>query len=270
MRRERITTIAENGPAPSEAGTLYLGNVMHQRLKPFGHRFNYSVFSLLVDLDRLPELGKLSPLLSVNRPGVVAFNERDHVERKGETLRQYADRLLAQAGVQMPAHRIFLLSYPRILGYAFNPISVYFAYDGSDELIAMIYAVRNTFGDRHSYVAPVREGEYASAGVRQSRAKLLHVSPFMDMSARYNFRIMPPGKVVRLRIHEEAGGEPVLAAAFNGKARTLNTVALAACLGSYPLMTLKVIFGIHWQAMRLWLKGATFHKSPPPPPLASF
>ena len=270
MSRTRITTTAANGPAPRDAGTLYIGSVMHQRLRPFGHRFSYSVFSLLVDVDRLPELAALSSLLSVNRPGIVAFNEKDHVEREGETLRQYADRLLGEAGLERPARRVLLLAYPRILGYVFNPISVYFVYDDRDELAALIYAVRNTFGERHSYVAPVLEGECDPAGIRQTRAKKLHVSPFMEMDARYHFRILPPGKVVRLRIHEEAGGQPCLAATFTGRAERLGNASLAGCLFRFPLMTLKVMCAIHWQALRLWLKGATFHKSPPPPPLASF
>lgn len=270
MSRARITTIAANGHSPRDAGTLYVGNVMHQRLKPFGHRFSYRVFSLLADLDRLPELDKQTRLLSVNRPGLVALYERDHVERKGETLRQYADRLFEQAGLQKPAHKILLLAFPRIFGYAFNPISVYFAYDHGDALVALIYAVRNTFGERHSYVAPILAGESGPEGIRQKRAKLLHVSPFIEMNACYNFRIIPPGKTTRLRIHEEVDGDPLLAATFHGDAVHLSDASLAACLAKFPLMTLKVVAGIHWEALRLWYKGAKFHKSPPPPPLASF
>ncbi|RFC68439.1 MULTISPECIES: DUF1365 domain-containing protein [Mesorhizobium] len=270
MSRARITTTAANGTAPDAAGTLYAGSVMHQRLKPFGHRFSYSVFSLLVDLDRLPELDGQTFLLCVNRPGMVSLYERDHVEQTGETLRQYADGLLGKAGFQKPAHRILMLAYPRIFGYAFNPISVYFAYDQNGALTALIYAVRNTFGERHSYVAPVMHGESGPAGIRQTRAKVLHVSPFMEMSARYHFRVLPPGRTVRLRIHEEVGDEPVLAATFNGDAVHLDSASLAVCLAKFPFMTLKVTLGIHWQALRLWFKGAKFHKSPPPPPHASF
>ena len=270
MSRARITTTAANGPAPRDTATLYIGSVMHQRLRPFGHRFDYTVFSLLVDVDRLPELATLSRFLSVNRPGMVALNEKDHVEREGETLRQYADRLLGEAGLQRPASRVLLLAYPRILGYVFNPISVYFAYDESDELIALIYAVQNTFGERHSYVAPVLEGEYGPAGLRQTRAKTLHVSPFIPMDARYHFRIMPPGKIVRLRIQEEAGGAPCLSATFTGTARRLDSASLAGCLCKFPWMSLKFISAIPWWPLRLGPKGGPFHKSPPPPPLASF
>jgi uncharacterized protein len=267
---KRVTTLAENGRPPAAAGTLYIGEVMHQRLKPFGHRFAYRVFSLLVDVDRLPELGRLTPLLSVNRPNIASLRESDHVERPGETLRAFADRMLEAAGLREPAARVLLLAYPRICGYVFNPVAVYFAYDGRGDLIALIYAVRNTFGQRHSYVAPIAPGELGPGGVRQSRAKLFHVSPFIGMDARYHFRVLPPGKAVRLRIHETAGGEPLLGAAFSGAARALSTATLAACLLRFPLLTWKIMAGIHWEALNLWLKGARFHKSPPAPATASF
>ncbi len=262
MMSSRVTTMAANGGPPDQAGTLYPGKVMHQRLRPFGHRFTYSVFSLLVDVNRLGELAGMSRLLGVNRPGILSFRESDHVEREGETLRHYADRLLAQAGLERPAHRILLLAYPRVFGYVFNPISVYFAYGEDGSPVALIYAVRNTFGECYSYVAPIREGELGPAGIRQERAKLFHVSPFIGMKARYHFRILPPGRTVRLRIHETEGGEPLLAATFHGNAKLLSDGALMACLARFPLMTLKVIAGIHWQALKLWLKGARFHPSP--------
>jgi DUF1365 family protein len=266
----RITTLAENGVPPDAAGSLYVGEVMHHRLKPFGHRFTYKVFSLLVDVDRLEELGRLSSLLSVNRANVASLHERDHVEVAGETIRSFADRLLDRAGLGRRAARILLLAYPRVCGYVFNPISVYFAYDEAGGLIALIYSVRNTFGQRHTYVAPVKPGELTEAGLRQSRAKLFHVSPFIEMTARYHFRVMPPGKVVRLRIHETEAGEPLLAATFAGEAKPFNSVALAGCLLRIPLLTWKIMAAIHWQALKLWLKGARFHKSPPPPEPASY
>jgi uncharacterized protein len=266
----RISSVSANGPPSHAAGVLYPGEVMHARLKPFGHRFAYSVFSLLVDLDRLAGLDRMSMLFSVNKANLASFHERDHVERSGESIRSFADRLLAAAGIGEPAARILLLAYPRIFGYVFNPISVYFAYDAAGGLIGLIYSVRNTFGERHSYVAPVRAGELSDAGVRQTRAKVLHVSPFIGMDARYHFRVLPPGKVVRLRIHETDMGEPLLAATFVGEARPLATPALAACLLKFPLVTWKIMAGIHWEALKLWLKGARFRKSPAPPEPASY
>lgn len=270
MARQRVTTMGQNGPPPEAAGAIYAGEVMHHRLKPFGHRFAYTVFSLLVDVDRLDELDRRSVLFSVDRPNVASFHQSDHVGRDGETLRGFADRLLADAGLDRPAARILLLAYPRMFGYVFNPISVYFCYDRDGGLIALIYAVRNTFGERHSYVAPIRPGELSAAGVRQTRAKMFHVSPFIGMGARYHFRVLPPGKVVRLRIHETENGEPLLEAVFSGSVRDLGTGQLAACLLKIPLMTWKIMAGIHWEALKLWWKGARFHRSPPPPGPASY
>jgi DUF1365 family protein len=268
--RARITTVTENGPPPDAAGVLYAGEVMHHRLKPFGHRFVYRVFSLLVDIDRLDELDRASPFFSVNKPNLASFHEADHVGIDGETIRAFADRLLDGAGLKRRATRILLLAYPRLLGYVFNPISVYFIYNVAGELIALIYAVRNTFGERHSYVAPVEPGDLSEAGVRQTRTKIFHVSPFIDMGARYHFRVLPPGKVVRLRIHETENGEPLLAATFAGEAKRLDSTALAACLLKFPLLTWKIMAGIHWEALKLWLKGAKFHKSPLPPKPVSY
>jgi DUF1365 family protein len=259
---ERVTTLEQNGPPPLAAGVLYPGEVMHARLKPFGHRFVYRVFSLLVDIDRLAELGRMTWLLGVNRPGLASFHERDHVGTSGETLRVFADRLLAEAGLGKPAARVLLLAYPRIFGYVFNPISVYFCYDDGGALIALIYAVRNTFGGLHIYVSPIRPGELGPAGVRQTQAKRFHVSPFIGMDARYHFRILPPGKTIRLRIHETENGEPLLAATFAGNARPLTTPGLGACLVKFPLLTFKIVAGIHWEALKLRLKGARFHPSP--------
>ena len=268
MTRERISTMARNGPPPEAAGALYIGEVMHQRLRPFGHRLAYRVFSLLVDLDRLDELDRMSPLFSVDAANLVAFRQSDHVSEG--SVRAHADRLLAQAGLDRPAARILLLCYPRIFGYVFNPISVYFAYDDADVLVALIYAVRNTFGEKHSYVARIEPGDMSDAGVRQTRRKLFHVSPFVGMDARYHFHVLPPGETVRLRINETEAGEPLLAASFGGSVAQLNSAALTACLLKIPLMTWKITAGIHWEALKLWLKGARFHRSPPAPAPASF
>ncbi|MGY6709107.1 MAG: DUF1365 domain-containing protein [Rhizobiaceae bacterium] len=266
----RITTMAANGGPPDAAVALYPGEVMHARLKPFVHRFTYKVFSLLIDLDRLEEADRASALFRVNRAGLLSFHEADHAEIEGEGLRAMADRLLAQAGLREPAARITLLAYPRMLGYVFNPLSVFFAYGSDGRLLALIYRVRNTFGEHHSYVARIEPGELSEAGLRQQRTKMLHVSPFIAMGARYHFRVLPPGKAVRLRIHETEAGEPLLSATFAGEKKPFTTAGLLGALARTPLMTWKVVYAIHWQALKIWLKGATFHTSPPPPEPVSF
>jgi hypothetical protein len=258
-----------NGPAPDAAAALYAGTVMHQRMKPFGHRFRYRVFSLMVDIDRLEEANGMSALFSVNRANLVSFLEKDHSGDPGESLRAYANGLLAQAGVAERADRILLVCYPRIFGYVFNPLSVYYAYDRTGGLKAMIYEVRNTFGERHTYVCPVTSGELLPSGVRQSCDKLFYVSPFVPMAMRYHFRMLPPGRDIRWHILETDAEGPLLAATFSGYQMELTTAALLKLTFRIPFLTIKIVAGIHWEAVKLWLKGASYIPRPKAPPAVS-
>jgi DUF1365 family protein len=242
--------------ATTAAAALYLGNVMHARLKPMGHRFNYRVMSLLIDLGRLDEADAQSPLFGVNRAALYSFHESDHGDRNGSPLSDYARRCGAAHGIDLSQGRIELLCYPRLLGYTFNPLSTYFCYRADGELALMIYEVRNTFGDIHAYVLPIAAGEHTKAGVRQQQDKLFYVSPFLGMAMRYRFRVSPPGQDVRLRILETDADGPVLAATFSGRRRALTSRALLAAFCALPLVTFKIMAAIHWEALRLWLKGA--------------
>jgi DUF1365 family protein len=249
--RNVSTSIACDAPA-----ALYVGEVMHARLKPFGHRFNYRVMSLLIDLDRLEEADCQSPLFGVNRAALYSFHERDHGARDGTSLRDYAARRAGEHGIDLDGGRVLLLCYPRLLGHTFNPLSVYFGYDRDGRLALIIYEVRNTFGDIHAYVLPVRASEISEAGVRQAQDKLFYVSPFLEMAMRYHFRISPPGERVKLRILETDREGPLLAATFSGRRKALTTPALLRAFVALPLVTMKVIAAIHWEALRLTLKGA--------------
>lgn len=257
---------------PADAIRLYSGKVMHARLKPFGHRFTYTVFSILIDVDRLADANCASRIFSVNGPNLVSFQESDHIAPgdQARTLGEYIRGLLAGAGLSTHPQRIFLLTFPRLFGYVFNPISVYFVYGADNGLVALIYEVRNTFGSRHSYVCRIEPGELTAAGVRQTRMKNLHVSPFIGMDATYRFRLQPPGDEVKLRILETEKGEPLLSAAFNGIGEAFSTRSVLKRLAAMPLMTMKVTAGIHWEALKLWLKGAVFHRSPPDPSPTSY
>jgi DUF1365 family protein len=255
---------------PGSAVSLYVGEVMHARLKPVAHRFVYKVFSLLVDLDRLDEADAASPLFSVGRFNLASFREGDHGSGDGAPLGDQARRLLARAGVDLDGGRILLLCYPRILGYVFNPLATYWCYDAAGALKAVIYEVTNTFHERHAYVAPVAEGELGPAGLRQSRDKLHYVSPFIEMAMTYAFRLRPPGDSVRLRILTSDAEGPVLSATFAGERRPLTSRALLRLCAAMPLMTLKVFGGIHWEAAKLWFKGARLVRYPAPPAAASY
>jgi uncharacterized protein len=240
----------------TDAAALYFGEVMHARLKPMGYRFNYRVMSLLIDLDRLADADRQSPLFGVNRAALYSFNEADHGERDRSSLRAYAQRCAAQRDVDLTGGRVLLLCYPRLLGYTFNPLSVYFCYRADGELGLLIYEVRNTFGDIHSYALAVTPDEISKAGVRQQQDKLFYVSPFIEMAMRYHFRVSPPADDVKLRILETDHEGPLLAATFHGRRRALTSAALLRSFVSLPLVTFKIIAAIHWEALRLWLKGA--------------
>jgi uncharacterized protein len=246
-----VELASANAPA-----ALYFGEVMHARLKPMRHRFSYRVMSLLIDLDRLDEADRQSPLFGVNRAALYSFHEKDHGARDGASLRAYAERRAAEHGISLTGGRVLLLCYPRLFGYTFNPLSVYFCYRADDTLALIIYEVRNTFGDIHAYVLPVGEGEVSQAGVRQAHDKLFYVSPFVEMAMRYHFRILPPGDLVKLRILETDRDGPLLAATFSGHRRALTSAALLRAVVALPLVTVKIVAAIHWEALRLWLKGA--------------
>jgi DUF1365 family protein len=241
---------------PAAPAALYVGDVMHARLKPMGHRFSYRVMSLLIDLDQLADADRLSPLFGVNRAALYSFHEADHGRRDGSSLRAYAQFCAAERGIDLTGGRVLLLCYPRLLGYTFNPLSVYFCYRADGELALLIYQVRNTFGDIHPYVLPVTPGDISDAGVRQQQDKLFYVSPFIEMAMRYHFRVRPPGARVQLRILETDREGPLLAATFNGRYRMLTTKELLRTFFTLPLVTMKIMAAIHWEALRLWLKGA--------------
>jgi DUF1365 family protein len=250
------TTPAEPEDATAPAA-LYWGKVMHARWQPVQHRFTYRVMNLLIDLDRLKEADRQSWLFGINRAAPFSFHERDHGDGRGTGLSQHARQLAAERGIDLSGGRILLLCYPRVFGYVFNPLSIYFCYRASGNLALLIYEVRNTFGEMHSYILPVQENCVSSV-VRQSQSKSFYVSPFMEMETHYRFSVSPPRQDVRVRILQSGAQGAMFAAAFCGRRRTLTSRSLLAALLGLPFLTLKVIAAIHWEAMRLWLKGVPY------------
>ncbi|MBP1856888.1 DUF1365 domain-containing protein [Rhizobium herbae] len=255
MRVSSGSDMAKNGASPVAAAVLYAGRVMHQRMKPVGHRFSYDVFSLMIDLDRLDEADGLSRVFSVNRRNLLSFHETDHTSDSGGSLRSYVDALLVETGLPGRAARVLLVCYPRILGLVFNPLAVYYCYGDAGALTAMIYEVRNTFGERHTYVCPIELDDISNAGIRQQCDKLFHVSPFIPMAMRYQFRMLPPGEEIRWRILETDKDGPLLSATFSGVQVPLKTGKILRLVARIPHLTLKIVAGIHWEALKLWVKG---------------
>jgi DUF1365 family protein len=237
---------------------IYEGDVLHVRRRPRAHRLRYRVFSLLLDLDELGDLSKSLRLFGYNRAAVFSFWDRDHGLGEAGGLKGWLSDRLEDAGIRSAGMRIRVLCYPRIFGYVFNPLTVYFCETADRDCRAILYEVSNTFGERHTYIISVEDG---GAGIeRHTCRKRMYVSPFMPMDCTYRFDIAPPGEDVRIGIHEEDADGPLFFASFRGRRRTLSDGALLRVLFRYPLMTLKVIGAIHWEALRIWLKGVPFHR----------
>ena len=253
--------------APDSSSCLYFGRVMHARLRPFSHRFAYRVFSLFVDLDDLPALSRRMMLFSHNRWNMFSLFDRDFGPRDGRPLKDWIEEKLAAAGIELPGGRVRLLCFPRLFGYVFNPLSIWFCYDSEERLAAVLYDVSNTFGEAHGYLFQVARDREPGQPIEQACSKGFYVSPFMDMKATYRFRLTEPGARLALRIDQETvNGRGFVATHKASRAPLGDFTLLRACF-AYPLMTLKVIGGIHWEALHLWRKGARLRPRPAPPPL---
>jgi|HubBroStandDraft_4_1064222.scaffolds.fasta_scaffold11734_2 hypothetical protein len=249
------------------ASAIYAGRVMHQRLRPRRHRLRYRVFSLLLDLDDIDSLADRLRLFSHNRFNLFSFHDRDYGAGTTEPLQEQVARHMRTAGIEPDGGPIRLLTMPRVLGYAFNPLSVYFCYRRGGALAAILYEVSNTFHQRHSYMIPVPESANANveSSIRQVCPKQFYVSPFLDMDMTYAFRAVPPGRRVGIAISGHDGEGPVIIASLYAERLPLSDSGLALAFVTYPLLTLKVIGGIHWEALRLWLKGVRLRARPRPP-----
>ena len=246
-----------------EYSCIYVGHVIHHRLRPRKHRLRYRVFWLLLDLDDIDRLSQKLRIFSRNRFNLIGFFDRDHGDGGAVPLRTQAEALLRRAGCQPgQVGKIKLLCMPRILGYGFNPLSVYFCHRWNGALEAIIYEVHNTLGDRHSYVIP---GHGATSRIEQRCEKTFYVSPFLGMDMSYTFHVSPPGAHLSIAIHGEERGEPVITASLSAARQEISEIALLKAFITHPLVTLKVIAAIHWHALRLLLKGFRIHAREPAP-----
>ncbi len=233
--------------------TVYVGTVAHKRLRPKVHALSYGVYSLLLDVDRLGEVAARSRLFSVNRFNILSFYDRDYGPGDGTPPSRHARELLSKAGFDPAEFQILLLSYPRVLGYVFNPLSVYYAIDPNGHLVALIYEVNNTWGERRSYVAAAGRDHLGT--YTQTAKKELLVSPFAEAEGRYGFSVTHPGAklLVGVQLYDRAGA--LLRTHFKGAAEPWSDRRLLSVLVRFPLLTFKIITAIHFEAFKLWWKG---------------
>ena len=250
--------------AAEPAAWLYPARISHRRLIAPLYRFVYRVFYLLLDVDLVDDAARGLRLFSHNRFNLLSFHDRDHGSGTPGGLRRWAEDMLASQDIALNGGRIRLLCMPRLFGFVFNPISVWYCEHQDGSLRAVIAEVRNTFGEKHSYVLASGGGP-CTYDTPQEKDKCFHVSPFFDLVGRYRFLLSEPAERLRVVIHESREGVPILDATLAAERRALSDVAIVGQVLRMPAMTLKVVAGIHWEALKIWLRGGRFHKKPPPP-----
>jgi len=244
---------------------LYTGQVFHKRIRPKVHVLRYSVFSLLIDLSELDTLARSLWLFSHNRFNLLSFYDSDFGDlRSKETLENYVVRNLRQASIEIVPSRILLSCFPRVLGHAFNPLSLFYCLNEEDNCYAVVHEVHNTFGERHAYVLPVEsDAEGPTEWIQQRTDKCLFVSPFAHMGMRYEFRLNQPAdrQVIVIRASDDQG--LVITASYTARRAVLSTSQLLRLFLGIPLLGAKVVGGIHWEALKLWVKGVPLFKHQP-------
>ena len=243
--------------------TLYAGTVTHRRVRPRRHRLRYRVFWMLLDLDEIDRMPRRLRLFSHNRFNALSFFDADHGDGSGRPLRDQVEGHLRGAGLAPDGGAIRLFCMPRVFGYGFNPLSVYFCYQRDGSLAAILYEVHNTFRERHAYLIPV--DRTAGTVIDQHCRKGFYVSPFMDMDMNYRFRVGVPDERIAVAIRAADQDGLLLAAALSGDRLALTDATLLRLLATHPLLTLKVIGAIHWHALRMVLKGFRLRPRPHPP-----
>ena len=236
---------------------IYTGNVVHKRFKPKIHFFKYKVFSLLIDLSEIHLLDKDLKIFSYNKFNIISFYDKDHGPRDGSSVKNWVIDNLKKNNIDTNDIQIKLLCYPRIFGYVFNPLSVFYVYDRNLNLISILYEVKNTFGEQHTYVF---KSDINNNLVQHMCKKKFHVSPFIEMDCIYFFRLLKPGNKISVIIDQNDKEGKILYASQDGIKSEITNSNLTKSYLKHPLMTFKIILAIHFEAFKLWSKGIKFIK----------
>ena len=240
--------------------------VWHMRLRPFKHPLNYGLFCLRLRMDKPDELAAHTNwLFGFNRRRPVSFMNADHGHRDGSDLNRWLADTLATAGVKHPGGAVWLQTFPRLLGYVFNPVSFWYLHDSEGQVRVIVAEVNNTFGQHHHYVLTASDGEPIQSNQRLSCQKVFHVSPFCPVTGHYEFERVVNNRVDRMTIDyfdDSTLAEPLIRTGIAVEPRAMTTSGLLKAFLRMPLMTFGVIVRIHWHALKLWRGGARFHKLP--------
>ena len=231
---------------------IYIGNVIHKRFKPKKHFFKYSVFSLFLDLDEINELDEKILFFSYNKFNILSFFDKDHGYRDGSSIKDWLIHVLQKKNISTINIKIKILCYPRIFGYVFNPLSIFFIYDADSNPIAILYEVKNTFGEQHTYVFKI---DVKNKQIFNKCKKKFYVSPFMDLESKYFFKVLIPNERLSVIIDQRDKEGKLLFASQDGERVKLSSKNLLISYLKHPLMTLKIISAIHYEALKLWMKG---------------
>ena len=231
---------------------IYPGIVTHKRFKPKKHFFSYKTFSLLIDLNEIQDLEKNIKFFSYNKFNILSFYDIDHGARDGKLLDRWVKKILKKSRINFRIGKIKLLCFPRFFGYVFNPLSIFYCYDKNSKLKAVLYEVKNTFNEQHTYV--FRSPTSSNLILHKCRKKF-YVSPFIEMKTFYNFRLLKPGKKLSITIKQTDLHGSLLTACQTGKQLSFTSKNLMTQFLKHPLMSFKVIAAIHFEAFRLWSKG---------------
>lgn len=242
------------GRVDDSFGAIYVGDVVHKRSRPKRHALRYRVFSVLLDLDRLEAIDARLRLFSLNRFNIFSLFSKDFGPRDGTSLAAFVRRKAAASGLGDAIVRIRMLAYPRMFGYAFNPMTLYFCDDAAGNTVFLVYEVRNTFGEHHFYQARIA-GQAPGAALTHTAQKAFYVSPFNTLDGSYRFSIRPPAERVFMGVTLSDAEGGLVTAYFDGERRPLSDRTLLKLALAYPFMTARVMLGIHWQAVLLWIKG---------------
>ena len=235
---------------------LYQGQVVHDRRTPVRHLFRYGVYMWLVDLDELAVLDGRLWAFGAERRAVTTIRSRDHLGDPSRSIRENVNAYLRLHGVDLEGGPVHLLTNARVLGYVFNPLSVFYCHGPEGDLRCVIAEVHNTHGERHCYL--LHPGERG----RAETEKEFYVSPFLTVDGRYQMTFAPLGERLAIQMSLEQDGERVFAASLTGTRQPLTNQSLGRMLVRYPLMTAKVTTLIHLQGLRLHRRGVTHVRRP--------